>query len=210
MGTNGVPWSKAGLDGRVIMMRKRNNSGGEMDGGNFFITTKRSYTNFSSDSGSSLLCNPSSALQKLVPKIDSTSVVPQQQNPEIEHTESTFFQRPVMQFVMQSHDLESLQLAMKQAVRYVEIFCLCCFCFVNHYNFIRKAMCRVYAMQALNWLLRCVTQPVCLHDLLWWFVTSLTPAESDDGEDEPKVVKKVDEQVIITLQQKLFLYKHIF
>lgn len=35
MGTNGVPWSKAGLDGRVIMMRKRNNSGGEMDGGNF-------------------------------------------------------------------------------------------------------------------------------------------------------------------------------
>lgn len=57
----------------------------------------------------------------------------------------------------------------------------------------RKAMCRVYAMQALNWLLRCVTQPVCLHDLLWWFVTSLTPAEGDiDGEEE---VKKVDEQV---------------
>lgn len=57
-------------------------------------------------------------------------------------------------------------------------------------------------MQALNWLLRCVTQPVCLHDLLWWFVTSLTPAESDDGEDEPKVVKKVDEQVVITFCSK--------
>lgn len=57
-------------------------------------------------------------------------------------------------------------------------------------------MCRVYAMQALNWLLRYVTQPVCLHDLLWWFVTSLTPAEADvDGEDEPKVSKKPDEQV---------------
>lgn len=64
-------------------------------------------------------------------------------------------------------------------------------------------MCRVYAMQALNWLLRCVTQPVCLHDLLWWFVTSLTPADSDvDGEDEPKVVKKGDDQVI-----RIFLYK---
>lgn len=77
------------------------------------------------------------------------------------------------------------------------------FVFVNHYNFIRKAMCRVYAMQALNWLLRCVTQPVCLHDLLWWFVTSLTPAESDDGEDEPKVVKKVDEQVINNTAAKI-------
>lgn len=33
MGTNGVPWSKAGFDGRVIMLRKRNNSGGEMDSG---------------------------------------------------------------------------------------------------------------------------------------------------------------------------------
>lgn len=27
MGTNGVPWSKTGLDGRIIMLRKRNNSG---------------------------------------------------------------------------------------------------------------------------------------------------------------------------------------
>lgn len=53
-------------------------------------------------------------------------------------------------------------------------------------------------MQALNWLLRCVTQPVCLHDLLWWFVTSLTPAETDVVcEEEPKVTKKLDDQVTI-------------
>lgn len=51
-------------------------------------------------------------------------------------------------------------------------------------------------MQAMNWLLRSVTQPVCLHDLLWWFVTSLTPAESDaDPEDDAKLLKKTDEQV---------------
>lgn len=37
MGTNGVPWSKAGFDGRVIMLRKRNNSGGEMDSGRLSI-----------------------------------------------------------------------------------------------------------------------------------------------------------------------------
>ena len=30
--------------------------------------------------------------------------------------------------------------------------------------------------QALNWLLRSVTQPTCLHDLLWCFVAALTPA----------------------------------
>lgn len=57
-------------------------------------------------------------------------------------------------------------------------------------------MCRVYAMQALNWLLRSVTQPICLHDLLWWFVTSLTPVEFDsDVEDDFKSMKKIDEQV---------------
>lgn len=57
-------------------------------------------------------------------------------------------------------------------------------------------MCRVYAMQALNWLLRSVTQPVCLHDLLWWFVTSLTPVEIDtESEEDNRPLKKEDEQV---------------
>lgn len=41
MGTNGVPWAKAGFDGRVIMMRKRNNSGGEMDSGKLKILCYR-------------------------------------------------------------------------------------------------------------------------------------------------------------------------
>lgn len=100
--------------------------------------------------------------------------------PPIEEKEGEdlfLLKRPVMQFVLQQHDLESLQVAMKQALR--------------------KAMCRVYAMQALNWLLRSVTQPVCLHDLLWWFVTSLAPTDIDnDGEDDNKPQKKTDEQVL--------------
>lgn len=63
--------------------------------------------------------------------------------------------RPVLIFLLQQHNLPSLHLAMKQALR--------------------KATCRVYGMQALDWLLHTVTQATCLHDLLWWFVAALTP-----------------------------------
>lgn len=49
-------------------------------------------------------------------------------------------------------------------------------------------------MQALNWLLKSVTQPICLHDLLWWFVTSLSPIETEN-EQEPAFLRKDDEQV---------------
>eukprot|EP00095_Tigriopus_kingsejongensis_P005847 maker-scaffold697_size109876-snap-gene-0.24 protein:Tk05847 transcript:maker-scaffold697_size109876-snap-gene-0.24-mRNA-1 annotation:"e3 ubiquitin-protein ligase mycbp2 isoform x1" len=62
-------------------------------------------------------------------------------------------QRPVMSFVLQWNDLESLQVAMTLALR--------------------KAACRTYAMQALTWLLRSVSQPACLHDLLWCFISAL-------------------------------------
>ena len=62
-------------------------------------------------------------------------------------------QRPVMSFVLQWNDLESLQIAMTMALR--------------------KAACRTFAVQALTWLLRSVSQPACLHDLLWWFVAAL-------------------------------------
>lgn len=43
---------------------------------------------------------------------------------------------------------------------------------------LRKAVCRVYAMQAFNWLLRSVTQPVCIHDLLWCLISSLEKGRS--------------------------------
>lgn len=157
MGTNGVPWAKTGQDGRIIMMRKRNNSSCE--------TTN--------ETGSSLLCHPSATLQKLIPSMDNSAIVSQSQ--EMHHDGFTLLQRPVMAFVLQQHDLDALQLAMKQALR--------------------KAMCRVYAMQALNWLLRSVTQPFCLHDLLWWFVTSLTPSELEtETDDDNKPQRKPDDQ----------------
>ncbi|KAL3283868.1 hypothetical protein HHI36_018037 [Cryptolaemus montrouzieri] len=160
MGTNGIPWSKTGLDGRIIMTRKRNNSSSEA----------------AMEGGSSLLCNPSSALQHLIPKIDpSSTVVKKDINNSDGESALILMQRPVMQFLLQQHDLESLKLSMRQALR--------------------KAMCRVYAMQALNWLLKSVTQPLGLHDLLWWFVTSLTPVDVDmETEDDNRPPKKLDEQ----------------
>jgi E3 ubiquitin-protein ligase MYCBP2 len=114
----------------------------------------------SPDAGSSLLCYPSAALQKLVPSMDQTAIVSTNDTADAANNDRVeLLTRPVMLFVLQQHDLQHLQFAMKQALR--------------------RAACRVYAMQALNWLLRSVTQPICLHDLLWWFVASLTPIVSD-------------------------------
>lgn len=62
--------------------------------------------------------------------------------------------RPTLMFCFQSHNLERLRCAMKRNLR--------------------MAACRIYALQALNWLVRSVTQTTCLHDLMWWFVSSLT------------------------------------
>jgi len=91
-----------------------------------------------------------------------------------------------MLFVLQQHNLQHLQLAMKQALR--------------------RAACRVYAMQALNWLLRSVTQPICLHDLLWWFVSSLTPVipsdNTDANEDDNRTEKREDHVSEINFRQK--------
>jgi E3 ubiquitin-protein ligase MYCBP2 len=60
---------------------------------------------------------------------------------------------PVIGFLLQWNDLEAVRLAMQFSLR--------------------KAVCRVYALQAFNWLLRSVSQPVCLHDLLWCLVSAL-------------------------------------
>ncbi|XP_047115899.1 E3 ubiquitin-protein ligase highwire-like [Schistocerca piceifrons] len=159
MGTNGAPWSRREGDGRIIMMRKRNNSSGEMI----------------SDGGSSLLCYPSAALQKLVPSIDQSAIVSLTKTEQAKGS-LDLLNRPIMMFLFQQHNLDYMQLAMRQALR--------------------KATCRVYAMQALNWLLRTVTQPTSLHDLLWWFVAALTPVPTDmeiDMEDEAIRLDKRDE-----------------
>ncbi|XP_068159965.1 LOW QUALITY PROTEIN: E3 ubiquitin-protein ligase highwire [Drosophila tropicalis] len=79
---------------------------------------------------------------------------------------SALLGRPAMAFITQKHELERLRGAMRRSLRI--------------------AACRIYALQALNWLLRSVTQGVCLHDLMWWFVSSLTLGNTElvDGKYE--------------------------
>ncbi|XP_078077737.1 E3 ubiquitin-protein ligase MYCBP2 isoform X15 [Mustelus asterias] len=115
--------------------------------------------------GSSLLRHPSPELSRLISAHSSL--------PKGERN----FQWPVLAFVIQHHDLEGLEMAMRHALR--------------------KSACRVYAMEAFNWLLCSVIQTTALHDILWHFVASLTPAplESEDEEvDDNKVNKENIEQ----------------
>ncbi|XP_074101339.1 MYC binding protein highwire isoform X2 [Cotesia typhae] len=155
--STGAPWARNSNDGRVVMMRKRNNSSSEMN----------------TEAGSSLLCYPSAALQKLVPSMDQSAIVAVNQEEISSVDRVEMLTRPVMLFVLQQHNLQHLQLAMKQALR--------------------RSACRIYAMQAFNWLLRSVTQPMGLHDLLWWFMAFLTPATPDlDVEVDNHVERKED------------------
>ncbi|GLH12991.1 Putative inhibitor of type v adenylyl cyclase/neuronal presynaptic protein highwire/pam/rpm-1, partial [Gryllus bimaculatus] len=168
----------------VVMARRRNNSSSEAAAGECEAAPARrprahTHSQRTLDGGSSLLCNPSAALQRLVPAVEHPAVVgvspagaavvvaggggsatapaPAPAGaPLAAHAGLDLLSRPVMAFVLQQHPLEALGLTMRQALR--------------------KATCRVFAMQALNWLLRNVTQPASLHDLLWWFVAALTPA----------------------------------
>jgi len=120
--------------------------------------------------------------------MDQSAIVSTNQAEVANNDRIEILMRPVMLFVLQQHNLQHLQLAMKQALR--------------------RAACRVYAMQALNWLLRSVTQPICLHDLLWWFVSSLTPVISSDStdanEDDNRTEKKEDHVSEINFQIKIY------
>lgn len=72
------------------------------------------------DGGMSLLKHPSAAMTKLITSVDKGGTS------TIEGGEQAL-QRPVLSFIIQRHDLEALQLAMRQALR--------------------KAACRVFAFQ---------------------------------------------------------------
>ena len=83
---------------------------------------------------------------------------------------SRLIDSPIISFLMRWNDLEALQTAMKLTLR--------------------KAVCRAYAMQAFNWLLRSVSQPVCIHDLLWCLISSFQNAkpiiEQPDKKEDDK------------------------
>lgn len=76
--------------------------------------------------------------------------------------------RPTMVFILEQHNLEKLRHSLKRSLRI--------------------ATCRIYSLQALNWLMRSVTQTSCLHDLMWWFVSSLKPPIDES-------ISKIDDSV---------------
>ncbi|XP_041356631.1 E3 ubiquitin-protein ligase MYCBP2-like isoform X3 [Gigantopelta aegis] len=141
------------------LSRRRNNSGGVSDG------------------GMSLLKHPSAAMTKLISSVDRQS----------ENGERAL-QRPVMEFIIQRHDLDNLQLAMRQALR--------------------KAACRVFAMQAFNWLMRSVVQQVCMHDLLWFLVAALKPLPEEEEEEEKEDQQKEKQKEVKKDLEDLPLCEH--
>ena len=56
----------------------------------------------------------------------------------------------------------------------------CAALFVPVYEII-ISVCRYADRQALNWLLRSVTQPTCLHDLMWHLSQALSPDTAHTG-----------------------------
>lgn len=137
------------------------------------------------DGGSLLLCHPSENLRKLVPDsilniaqsfvkskpitTDKTpccedeancSPFPNDTHQRVDRSQLQLSEnnlcllsRPAMVFIMESHNLEKLRYSLKRNLRI--------------------STCRIYSLQSLNWLIRTVTQTSSLHDLMWWFVTSL-------------------------------------
>ncbi|XP_038216347.1 E3 ubiquitin-protein ligase highwire [Zerene cesonia] len=124
-----------------------------------------------SGAGSSLLSQPSAALQKLVgcdwnaegggvsafstPHVDPESII----------------RTPVLSFILAKRDLQSHKQKLDAIVRI---------------NTLRQ-----YAFEAMNWLLRSTSQPTCVHDVMWWFCNALDsyarivqpPDPSDDNKE---------------------------
>lgn len=112
--------------------------------------------------------------------------------------EFSFLNRPTISFIFEKHDLEKLRYLLRKNMR--------------------KAICSVYGLQALNWLLRTVTQTMCVHDIMWWFISSLVLTtskndnenvlkldESDVSYEHPVAISNVDDRIQNMLSQNLHM-----
>ena len=120
----------------------------------------------------------------------------QHQNPEDTIKAYSFLNRPTINFIFEKHDLEKLRYLLRKNLR--------------------KAICSVYGLQALNWLLRTVTQTMCVHDIMWWFISSLVQTknenenalkleDSDVSYEHPVAISNVDDRVQNLLSQNLHM-----
>ena len=100
---------------------------------------------------------------------------------------SKLLDSPIVSFLMRWNDLEALQAVMQMSLR--------------------KAVCRAYAMQAFNWLLRSVSQPVCIHDLLWCLISSFQEPKPV-YEKAKKEEEKEGENVVQSSKDKELGFDH--
>ncbi|CAG4984339.1 unnamed protein product, partial [Parnassius apollo] len=108
---------------------------------------------YSASAGSSLLAQPSAALRRLIGCGDENEgTVSAFEAPKVDL--AALFRSPVLNFVLSRRDLNAHRMKMDAAARI---------------NTVRQ-----YACEALNWLLRSATQPICVHDVMWWFCESLS------------------------------------
>jgi RCR-type E3 ubiquitin transferase len=121
-----------------------------------------------------------------------------QQHPNSEENAKnySFLSRPTINFIFEKHDLDKLRYLLRKNLR--------------------KAICSVYGLQALNWLLRTVTQTMCVHDLLWWFISALVQTknenesalkleDSDVSYEHPVAISNVDDRIQNLLSQHLHM-----
>lgn len=121
----------------------------------------------------------------------------QQQNAEDTTVkEFSFLNRPTISFIFEKHDLDKLRYLLRKNLR--------------------KAICSVYGLQALNWLLRTVTQTMCVHDIMWWFISSLVQTKNDNDNalkledsdvsyEHPVAISNVDDRIQNMLSQNLHM-----
>lgn len=108
----------------------------------------------------------------------------------------SFLNRPTINFIFEKHDLDKLRYLLRKNLR--------------------KAICSVYGLQALNWLLRTVTQTMCVHDIMWWFISSLVQTKNDNENmlkledsdvsyEHPVAISNVDDRIQNLLSQNLHM-----
>ncbi|XP_077301662.1 E3 ubiquitin-protein ligase MYCBP2-like [Arctopsyche grandis] len=129
---------------------------------------------------SSLLCNPSPALQALVGlKVKQATSITLPMSSPLKVSKELIMSRPVMSFIAKQQNIAAIEQKMV--------------------NSVRVAVMRKYGLEAFNWMLRNVTHPICLHDLMWWFVDAMNqnsdivtekkPERADNSENENKPMK---------------------
>lgn len=117
-------------------------------------------------------------------------------NAEEPTKEFSFLNRPTINFIFEKHDLDKLRYLLRKNLR--------------------KAICSVYGLQALNWLLRTVTQTMCVHDIMWWFISSLVQTKNDNDNilkledsdvsyEHPVAISNVDDRIQNMLSQNLHM-----